>query len=144
MYRHKTKLPILQCIIKSGETTKLSDFVGKPVVINFWATWCQYCKEEMPYFEEIYKAEQDIQFMMINATDGEEETKEKAESYIEKNSYTFPIYYDTNLEAVMNYNLYSFPVTVFIDKDGNIRKKYVGLITKEKLQEEINKLKEDI
>ena len=98
----------------------------------------------MPYFEEIYKAEQDIQFMMINATDGEEETKEKAESYIEKNSYTFPIYYDTNLEAVMNYNLYSFPVTVFIDKDGNIRKKHVGLITKEKLQEEINKLKEDI
>lgn len=144
MYRHKTKLPILQCIIKSGEATKLSDFVGKPVVINFWATWCQYCKEEMPYFEEIYKAEQDIQFMMINATDGEEETKEKAESYIEKNSYTFPIYYDTNLEAVMNYNLYSFPVTVFIDKDGNIRKKHVGLITKEKLQEEINKLKEDI
>ena len=113
------KAPDFTVTDKDGKEVKLSDFQGKPVVINFWATWCGYCKEEMPDFEEIYKEMgEDLAFMMVNATDGNRETVEKASKYIEKEGYSFPVYYDTQGEAAYFYGVSSLPTTYFIDSEG--------------------------
>lgn len=103
----------------SGEEVKLSDFFGKPVVLNFWASWCGPCKSEMPHFEESYKQYgEDINFVIVNLTDGARETKEKASEFIEEQGYTFPVYFDTAAEGAMTYGTYSIPVTYFIGADG--------------------------
>ena len=74
----------------SGKEVKLSDFKGKPVVINFWASWCPPCKEEMPYFNEVYKLEKDnVQFLMIDLVDGQRETIEKGQQYVDAEGFEF-------------------------------------------------------
>lgn len=128
---------------ENGEKVQLSNFKGKPILINFWTTWCGYCKQEMPDFNEIYKQEKDnVVFMMLNATDGIQETKEKASEYIKKEKYDFPVYYDTDEEAVYKYRINGFPTTIFIDKEFNISKIVSGMVSKSILLQNINKLKE--
>ncbi len=124
----------------NGNEVKLSDFKGKPVVINFWTTWCTYCKIEMPDFDDMYKEYPDIQFIMLNTTDGD--TVETAKAFIEDNEYSFPIFFDSeNYDASRAYNITSYPQTVFIDKDGIISSHRIGMMTLETLQEEIDKIK---
>ncbi len=102
-----------------GNAVKLSDFRGKPVILNFWASWCAPCKSEMPAFEEAYREYGDqIHFMMVNLTDGGRETVDTALGYIREQGYTFPVYCDTTLEAGIAYGASAIPITFFIDKDG--------------------------
>lgn len=103
-----------------GNEVKLSDFLGKPMVVNFWASWCGPCKSEMPEFDEAYAEYGDqVQFVMVNLTDGSRETMKDAMTYIEENGYSFPVYYDTKLSAAIAYGVSSVPVTYFIDAQGN-------------------------
>lgn len=126
---------------KDGNEVRLSDMKGKPVVINFWATWCPYCVMEMPDFEEAFKTYgKDIHFMMINVTDGFKETSESAKAYVEENKYTFPVYYDTKLSAAMAYSAYSLPCTFFIDADGVLDSHFFGRLPKETLRQGIDRL----
>ena len=104
-----------------GNTVRLSDLRGKPVVLNFWATWCGYCVMEMPHFDEVWKQRGDeIQFVMLDAVDGASETKEMGLAYIDKNGYSFPIYFDTKQEGGNAFGVRGLPTTYFIDKDGYI------------------------
>ncbi|MBQ3069514.1 MAG: TlpA family protein disulfide reductase [Clostridia bacterium] len=106
---------------RDGSTVRLSEHFGKPVVLNFWATWCGYCVEELPAFEEMYRAHGDeVTFMMINATDDRRETVEAVEAFLTANGYTFPVYYDVTAEAASAYGAYSIPLTVFIGADGQV------------------------
>ena len=126
-----------------GAEHKLSDFQGKPVIINFWATWCGYCKMEMPHFQEKYETYgDDIAFMMVNVTDGVRETIEKASGYIQEEGFTFPVYYDVNLEASMAYPTSGLPVTFFIDAEGNFVAQGSGALSAEALQSGIDMLLE--
>ena len=108
-------------IDKDGNTVKLSDFVGKPIVLNFWATWCPYCLEEMPEFNKAAKELPDVTFLMLNATTTEGETLAKAKNYVLQNGFEFPVLYDTKGEAVNRFGISSFPTTFFIDESGVIR-----------------------
>ena len=113
------KTPDFTMTNASGEEVKLSDFFDKPVVLNFWASWCGPCKSEMPHFEDAYqKYGEDINFVIVNLTDGARETVENASDFIEEQGYTFPLYFDTNTEGAMTYGTYSIPVTYFIGADG--------------------------
>jgi len=106
---------------RDGNTVRLSDFLGKPVVLNFWASWCGPCKMEMPAFEEMYKEYgKDIHFIMVNLTDGSRETVEIATAFLNTNEYTFPVYYDKDSDAALTYQVYGIPVTYFINAKGHL------------------------
>ena len=117
----------------NGNSVKLSDYKGKPVVLNFWATWCYYCKMEMPDFNKAYKNYPEVQFLMVNATDGVRETVDKAKTYAENSGFSFDVFYDTKLDAVRKFYVTSFPSTFFIDKDGNIVAKGSGALDYESI-----------
>lgn len=105
---------------EAEEAISLSDLQGKPVVINFWASWCGPCKSEMPMFQDMYDTYgEELHFMMVNMTDGSRETVETAQAYIVEAGYTFPVYYDIDLEAAYAYYVSSVPATYFIDAEGN-------------------------
>jgi len=117
-----------------GEAVKLSDYYGKPVVMNFWATWCGYCKKEMPDFQEVYEEYKDkVEFLFINSTDGSRETREKAETYLKEQGYTIPAFYDEDLDAVYTYSVNSLPTTMLLDKQGRVAAYAPGLVEKEAL-----------
>lgn len=126
----------------NGNKVKLSQMKGKPVVVNFWASWCPPCKAEMPHFEEMYKKYKDqVVFMMVDMTDGYQETIEDARSHITENGYTFPVYYDTEFSAAIEYSVSSLPTTIFINKDGNIVTYAQGGIDGETLERGITLIK---
>ena len=105
----------------SGREHKLSEFVGKPIVLNFWASWCGPCKSEMPDFQKAYETYGDrIHFVMVNLTDGSGETVKTATDFIASAGYTFPVYYDTLSDAAMTYGVNAVPVTYFIDSSGQL------------------------
>jgi len=118
---------------EDGNPVQLSDFFGKPIVLNFWASWCYYCKEEMPDFNAAYLANPDIQFLMINVTDGSSETVESGKRYVESMGFEFPVFYDTTLMASMTYGARGLPITFFIDKNGDLYTYASGMLTAEAL-----------
>jgi len=123
----------------AGNPVKLSDYFGKPIILNFWASWCGPCKMEMPDFNEKSQAlEGEVQFLMINMTDGGRETVESASAFIEEQGYTFPVFFDTTSEAAYTYGAYSLPTTFFIDADGNAVAQATGAIGADVLQQGID------
>lgn len=128
---------------ENNNEVKLEDYIGKPIVINYWATWCGYCVKEMPTFNKVYEEEKDeVIFMMINATDGVSETVDKAKKFIKENNFQFPVYYDIKEEVGYQYGIYSLPTTIFINKKGEIEIGYKGMLSEEILKKEIQKIKE--
>ena len=126
----------------NGNEIKLSDFIGKKVIVNFWASWCGPCKNEMPDFQKAYeKYGNDIVFMMVNMTDGSRETVDSAKSFIDKSGYTFPIYFDKDESALYAYYVYSIPATYFISSDGTLMAYARGMINEEALTKGIGLMK---
>lgn len=138
----KVAAPDFTMTDKDGNEVKLSNFAGKPIVLNFWASWCGPCQMEMPDFEEMYKTYgEDVQFVMVNMTDGSQETVESATKFITEKGYTFPVYYDTKMEGAYYYSVYSLPMTYFIGADGYVAGRNTGMISGENLQKGIEAIR---
>jgi cytochrome c biogenesis protein CcmG, thiol:disulfide interchange protein DsbE len=100
----------------NGNTIKLSSFKGKAVLVNFWATWCTPCMDEMPYMQEIYKNWTDKGLVFLSVDNGE--TLTKAKGFIDRYGYTFVPLVDPKGDVALRYNIRALPTTLLIDKDG--------------------------
>ena len=108
-------------------------------MLNFWASWCGPCKNEMPEFnEKSIELEGKVQFLMVNMTDGSRETLDTAKAYVESEGFTFPVLYDTDIDAANTYRVYSLPTTYFIDENGGLTARASGTIDAATLQKGID------
>ena len=124
---------------RDGNEVKLSDYHGKPIVLNFWASWCGPCQMEMPDFHEKHQElGEDITFLMVNMTDGSRETVEGASAFVTEKGYAFPVFFDTQTNAAATYGVNSLPTTYFIDADGYAIAQAKGAIDGEALQRGID------
>lgn len=126
-----------------GTAHKLSDYFGKPIVINFWASWCGPCKMEMPDFQEKYQTlGDDVQFLMVNMTTSQRENLDSASDYVAEQGFTFPVFYDTTGEVMTTFGVYSYPTTYFLDAEGNFIAYATGAIDSDTLQTGIDMITE--
>ena len=126
----------------NGNEITLDSIKGKPIVLNFWASWCPPCRNEMPAFEQAYKLYgSDVQFVMVSHLAWGSDTVESAKAFYEQSGYTFPVYFDTKFEAYSAYGINSIPRTVFINADGTVSNYITGGISYAILEQEINKIK---
>lgn len=128
----------------NGNQVNLSDFFGKPIVVNFWTTWCSSCRTEMPAFEELYQIYgDDVVFLMVNLTDGVQDTQGSVKRFVDEAGYTFPVYCDITYSAAKAYGIYSIPETLFINADGEIADRYIGAMNESTLKSYINLIEGD-
>lgn len=112
----------------SGEKHQLSDYEGKGVFLNFWGTWCEPCKEEMPHMEKLSKEyEGQVEVLAVNVGDSELQTKKFAEQY----GLTFPIAIDSSKEVQKAYGVNPLPATFMISPEGKVEKVVIGGLVKE-------------
>ena len=121
----------------NGKAVKLSEFIGKPIVVNFWAAWCAPCKSELPHFDKLAKElKGKVEFLMVSVY----LNKDYVKQFVSQNGYTFPLYFDDNEEGSTAYEVSAIPVTVFITADGNIDEKLVGAISETTLRNHITRI----
>lgn len=126
----KTSAPDFTVQDVNGNNVSLSDFKGKPVVLNFWASWCPPCKAEMPDYEKMFQqySSKGVVFLMVNMTDGNRETIATAKQFLKANKYSFTAYFDAKSDAANTYGISSIPDSIFIDKNGYVINAYEGMI----------------
>ncbi len=126
-----------------GNAVRLSDYFGKPIVLNFWASWCGPCKMEMPDFNEMYlELGDEVHFLIVNVTDGAQETFASASAFVEESGYAFPVLYDMDQTAAYVYAVYSLPTTYFIDAEGYAVAYGMGALSMEDLQRGLDMIME--
>ncbi len=131
------KAPDFTVYTADGSTVKLSDLLGKPTVVNFWASWCGPCRGELPDFQTVWaEMGDDVNFVMVNLTGGSD-TQAAAEKLIAAQGYTFPVYFDVDNDAATAYSIFSIPVTVFIDAEGNLISSRIGMMDEQALRDRI-------
>ena len=122
----------------AGNPVSLKDMRGKPVVVNFFASWCGPCKMEMPYFDELYHQYGDqVTFMMVNLCAFGNDTKENGKKLVADGGWTFPVYFDMDGDAAIKYAIRSMPTTVFVSADGELKGRHTGVISREALEKTI-------
>ena len=120
-----------------GEAITLSQIAnGKPLVINFWATWCPYCVQEFPDYKTLLSEYGDsVSFAFVDAPGSKGETVQKAQEWLAQNGYEdFPAYYDNDLEASINFGARSLPTTVVVAADGEIQGASAGAIDLQRMR----------
>jgi cytochrome c biogenesis protein CcmG/thiol:disulfide interchange protein DsbE len=127
------KLSELNFLTIDGKEVKLSDYIGKVVLVNFWASWCPPCKEEMPILEKVYQKYNDKNFVIlaVNMDTSEGALKE----FLEKNRYSFPI---VRIKGEAGLNIPGLPTSYLVDKDGSVKKIRLGVYRE--LEEDLSKL----
>lgn len=126
-----------------GTNVKLSDLKGKKVILNFWATWCGPCQQEMPDMEAFYKEhKENVEILAINYTPSEKGGgEEKVSNFIKEKGITFPVLLDKNIDVTTAYKVITIPTSYFIDTKGFIQDKFIGPMTQKEMEKRVAKLK---
>ncbi len=109
---------------RSGENLKLSEFRGEVVMINFWASWCGPCRQEMPLLDQLYARYSPMGFTILGVN--VEEDSAQAEKLLEEIPVSFPILFDSQNRVTEQYDVVAMPSTVMVDRDGNMRYLHLG------------------
>ena len=114
----------------AGKQQSLSQYRGKVVLVNFWATWCKPCTTEMPAMQAIYDRLQDKGFVVLAVNELEDEAKVR--EHIQQHGHTFPVLLDSDNKVANQFGVFGLPVSVFIDEKGVVRE-YIkgGLLTEQ-------------
>ncbi|MBU5292465.1 redoxin family protein [Anaerosalibacter bizertensis] len=137
----ENKIPAIDFTLvdQYGETHTLSDYKGKVVFLNFWATWCPPCRMEMPDIEEVYKERgknaEDVIILGVSGPNlGREGSKEEIIEFLKEEGYTYPVVFDETGDIMATYSIQSLPTTFIIDRDGNIVDYVLGAMSKETME----------
>ncbi len=115
------KAPEFTLLNSDGEEVRLSDLEGQVVMVNFWASWCGPCTREMPAMQSVYSDYQEQSFEILAVNTTFQDQRSAADQFVEDNQLSFPILFDITGGTSREYNLYSTPMSFFIDADGIIR-----------------------
>jgi cytochrome c biogenesis protein CcmG/thiol:disulfide interchange protein DsbE len=108
-----------------GSSLNLADLRGRPVLINFWATWCGPCQQEMPLIQQYYqKYNSDLVVLAVNS----DEPKADVQAFVTNLNLTFPVLLDPGMKVEDLYQVRAFPTTFFVDKSGTIRYQHIGTL----------------
>jgi peroxiredoxin len=126
----------------SGQMVSLSDFRGRPVVMIFWASWCPYCKEELPLLQEmsVKYGEQGLVVLGVDLLGSKGETQEKALAFVKEKKISFPILFDEGAQVFRNYLGRGIPILIFVDRDGIVASNYPGAMAAQSLEAQIQRL----
>lgn len=120
--------------LDTGEETTLSALRGKPIILNFWATWCGPCRAEMPALQAAYERYGD-DLLVVGVDQGEE--RAVVERFLDELEITFPVLMDEDMRVGRDYRILGLPTTFFIDRQGIIRQVHAGQINSAMLAEGI-------
>ncbi|WP_318502620.1 TlpA disulfide reductase family protein [Bacillus sp. T3] len=124
------KAPDFELKTLTGDSVKLSDYKGKKVMLNFWATWCPPCKAEMPEMQKFYVSnKENVEILAVNM-----DPKNDVAGFVKNGGYTFPILLDEKNEVNQDYGIVSIPTTFFIDEQGVITHKINGQMKLEDME----------
>lgn len=119
----------------AGKPVSLSDFRGQVVLVNFWATWCSPCKEEMPILDAYYRQHRPQGFLLlgINVSDRPEE----AAAFVKQQGYSYPILFDSPGNVLVDLGIQGLPASLLIDQEGGLVTRWLGPLTFEMLDSEV-------
>lgn len=121
----------------NGDDVTLEDFKGQKVILNFWATWCGPCREEMPLFEQVDQQHDDVIVLAVNMAH-QDSGIEKVQSFLESENLTFPVVFDETGDVAKAYKIANLPGTYFIDEEGKILSKVLGQVEESALMQHLS------
>lgn len=146
--KEDVKMPNIVLYDQYGKKHNIEEYKGKVVVINFWATWCGYCVQEMPEFEKVYKEfgsnKKDVIILGVAGPKSKENQnnvdveKDKVISFLKKKNITYPTLMDETGKSFEDYKVRALPMTYVINKDGYLEGFVSGAITSEQLRKAVN------
>jgi thiol-disulfide isomerase/thioredoxin len=137
------KFPSFTLTDLSGNSVSLSDYRGKVVVLNFWASWCPPCRQEMPELQALhneFSQGDNAVFLALNMVDGVRETKANAEKFLKDNGYTFTNLIDERSSFSNRLGITSIPTTFILDRAGHVHDSILGATTKSRILKAVNEV----
>lgn len=132
------KAPDFELETLDGETEKLSDYIGERVIVNFWATWCPPCREEIPAFKKLYK-NRDVEILAIDLEETEE-SMDDVEAFVDEFEMAFPVLRDKDSDVATTYQVMAYPTSYMVDSEGYIQFKAMGAMEYEQMEKRVDEM----
>lgn len=124
--------------LADGSTATLADYRGRPVVVNFWASWCDPCRREMPDLVRLYEVHKDEGLVVLEVNVSESE--EAVAAFVQELGMTMPVIMDARSEVLDAYKSQSLPTSIFIDRQGMIQVRWLGFLTPDLMEAHVRKI----